>query len=100
MTKEEAIAEIEAQAKAGVKAFQVMSMDEVDIEQYGDDDLKERFGRLAPEAKVKFMSSLIDEMHETFEEFYGFKALMDNTLQAIAIEGNYKSMFDNAEGRA
>ena len=77
MTKEEAIFEIEAQSKLGMTAFQVLSLDSQDIEEYGDDDLKMRFNDMPLEAKAKLLSLLIDEMYDTIDNRTLFNMAME-----------------------
>ena len=55
MTAEEAIMEIKAQSSTGVRGFQVISMDEDDLEVYGDDELKERFSKMTDRQKSRLL---------------------------------------------
>lgn len=85
MTAEEAIMEIKAQSSTGVRGFQVISMDEDDIEMYGDKELKERFAKMTEWQKEKLLSLLMDEVYETMEESesYGFGRLFRDTMMLI-----------------
>ena len=85
MTAEEAIMEIKAQSSTGVRGFQVISMDEDDLEIYGDDELKERFSKMTVKQKAKLLSLLMDEIYSTLEESgsYGFGRLFRDTMMLI-----------------
>ena len=85
MTAEEAIKEIEAQSSTGVRGFQVISMDEDDLEVYGDEELKERFSKMTDRQKSRLLSLLMDEIYSTLEESgsYGFGRLFRDTMMLI-----------------
>ena len=85
MTAEEAIMEIKAQSSTGVRGFQVISMDEDDLEIYGDDELKERFSKMTDRKKARLLSLLMDEVYGTLEESgsYGFGRLFRDTMMLI-----------------
>lgn len=85
MTAEEAIMEIKAQSSTGVRGFQVISMDEDDLEVYGDDELKERFSKMTDRQKSRLLSLLMDEIYSTLEESgnYGFGRLFRDTMMLI-----------------
>lgn len=85
MTAEEAIMEIKAQSSTGVRGFQVISMDEDDLEVYGDDELKERFSKMTDRQKSRLLSLLMDEVYGTLEESgsYGFGRLFRDTMMLI-----------------
>ena len=85
MTAEEAIMEIKAQSSTGVRGFQVISMDEDDLEGYGDDELKERFSKMTDRQKSRLLSLLMDEVYGTLEESnsYGFGRLFRDTMMLI-----------------
>ena len=85
MTAEEAIMEIKAQSSTGVRGFQVISMDEDDLEVYGDDELKERFSKMTDRQKSRLLSLLMDEVYDTLEESssYGFGRLFRDTMMLI-----------------
>lgn len=85
MTAEEAIMEIKAQSSTGVRGFQVISMDEDDLEVYGDDELKERFSKMTDRQKSRLLSLLMDEIYGTLEESgsYGFGRLFRDTMMLI-----------------
>ena len=85
MTAEEAIMEIKAQSSTGVRGFQVISMDEDDLEVYGDDELKERFSKMTDRQKSRLLSLLMDEVHGTLQESnsYGFGRLCRDTMMLI-----------------
>ena len=85
MTAEEAIMEIKAQSSTGVRGFQVISMDEDDLEVYGDDELKERFSKMTDKQKSRLLSLLMDEVYGTLEESnsYGFGRLFRDTMMLI-----------------
>lgn len=85
MTAEEAIMEIKAQSSTGVRGFQVISMDEDDLEVYGDDELKERFSKMTDRQKSRLLSLLMDEVYGTLEEsnYYGFGRLFRDTMMLI-----------------
>ena len=85
MTAEEAIMEIKAQSSTGVRGFQVISMDEDDLEVYGDDELKERFSKMTDRQKSRLLSLLMDEVYGTLEESnsYGFGKLFRDTMMLI-----------------
>ena len=85
MTAEEAIMEIKAQSSTGVRGFQVISMDEDDLEIYGDDELKERFSKMTDRQKSRLLSLLMDEVYGTLEESnsYGFGRLFRDTMMLI-----------------
>ena len=85
MTAEEAIMEIKAQSSTGVRGFQVISMDEDDLELYGDDELKERFSKMTDRQKSRLLSLLMDEVYGTLEESnsYGFGRLFRDTMMLI-----------------
>ena len=84
MTAEEAIMEIKAQSST-VRGFQVISMDEDDLEVYGDDELKERFSKMTDRQKSRLLSLLMDEVYDTLEESssYGFGRLFRDTMMLI-----------------
>lgn len=85
MTAEEAIMEIKAQSSTGVRGFQVISMDEDDLEVYGDEELKERFSKMTDRQKSRLLSLLMDEVYGTLEESgsYGFGRLFRDTMMLI-----------------
>ena len=85
MTAEEAIMEIKAQSSTGVRGFQVISMDEDDLEVYGDDELKERIWKMTDRHKSRLLSLLMDEVYGTLEESnsYGFGRLFRDTMMLI-----------------
>ena len=85
MTAEEAIMEIKAQSSTGVRGFQVISMDEDDLEIYGDEELKERFSKMTDRQKSRLLSLLMDEVYGTLEESnsYGFGRLFRDTMMLI-----------------
>ena len=85
MTAEEAIMEIKAQSSTGVGGFQVISMDEDDLEIYGDEELKERFSKMTDRQKSRLLSLLMDEVYGTLEESnsYGFGRLFRDTMMLI-----------------
>lgn len=85
MTAEEAIMEIKAQSSTGTRGFQVISMDEDDLEIYGDDELKERFSKMTDRQKSRLLSLLMDEVYGTLEESgsYGFGRLFRDTMMLI-----------------
>ena len=85
MTAEEAIMEIKAQSSTGVRGFQVISMDEDDLEVYGDEELKERFSKMTDKQKSRLLSLLMDEVYGTLEESnsYGFGRLFRDTMMLI-----------------
>lgn len=95
MTAEEAIKEIEMQSSTGVKGFQVISMDEDDIEMYGDKELKERFAKMTDRQKAKLLSMLIDEVYDTMEEAesYGFGNIFRDTLVFIDEENRRGELY-------
>lgn len=99
MTKEEAIKEIEAQSSTGVKGFQVISMDEDDIEMYGDKELKEKFAKMTNKQKAKLLSLLMDEMYDTFEQGdnWGFGNLFRDTMDYIDDEERRDEIINQAE---
>ena len=102
MNAEEAINEVKAQAEAGVKAFQVLSMQAEDVEMYGDKELKQRFATLNDQQKDKLLSLLMDEVHDTLEtsEWYGFKKLIEDTLGDIDAEDRREELYMQAEREA
>ena len=77
--------EIKAQSSTGVRGFQVISMDEDDLEVYGDDELKERFSKMTDRQKSRLLSLLMDEVYGTLEESnsYGFGRLFRDTMMLI-----------------
>lgn len=85
MKKNDAIAEIKAQAKMskGIMGFQVLSMDSDDVEEYMSDEVKARFEKMSKKQKQAFLSLLMDEIHDTLEESleYGFKKLLADTVE-------------------
>ena len=85
MTAEEAIMEIKAQSSTGVRGFQGISMDEDDLEIYGDEELKERFSKMTDRQKSRLLSLLMDEVYGTLEESnsYGFGRLFRDTMMLI-----------------
>ena len=85
MTAEEAIMEIEARSSTGVRGFQGISMDEDDLEIYGDEELKERFSKMTDRQKSRLLSLLMDEVYGTLEESnsYGFGRLFRDTMMLI-----------------
>ena len=85
MTAEEAIMEIKAQSSTGVRGFQVISMDEDDLEVYGDEERKERFSKMTDRQKSRLLSLLMDEVYGTLEESnsYGFGRLFRDTMMLI-----------------
>ena len=100
MTAEEAIKEIEAQSNGTcVKGFQVISMDEEDIEMYGDKELKERFAKMTDWQKEKLLSLLMDEVYGTMEESesYGFGNMFRDTLKLIDEENRRGELYANSE---
>jgi hypothetical protein len=100
MTAEEAIKEIEAQSRIGVKGFQVISMDEDDIEMYGDKELKERFAKMTDKQKAKLLSLLMDEIYDTMEEAepYGFGNMFRDTLIFIDEENKRGELYEACNG--
>ena len=100
MTAEEAIKEIEAQSSTGVKGFQVISMDEDDIEMYGDKELKERFAKMTDKQKEKLLSLLMDEVYDTMEEAepYGFGNMFRDTLIFIDGENRRGELYAECNG--
>lgn len=100
MTAEEAIREIEAQSSNGVKGFQVISMDEDDIEMYGDKELKERFAKMTDRQKAKLLSLLMDEVYDTMEqaEPYGFGNMFRDTLVFIDEENRRGELYAECNG--
>ena len=99
MNATEAINEIKAQSEAGVKAFQVLTMENEDIEMYGDNELKQRFATLTDKQKDKLLSLLMDEVHDTLEtsEWYGFKKILEDTLGDIDAEDRREELYMQAE---
>lgn len=95
MTAEEAIMEIKAQSSTGVRGFQVISMDEDDLEVYGDEELKERFSKMTEWQKEKLLSLLMDEVYETMEESesYGFGNMFRDTLKYIDEENRRGELY-------
>ncbi len=99
MTAEEAINEIKKQSEIGINGFQVLSMDEEDVEMYGDDDLKKRFSKMTNEQKAKMLSLLMDEIYDTMEESepYGFGNMFRDTLIFLDGEDRRKELYAECE---
>ena len=80
MTREEVIEMMVKQdGKAG---FFVVSVENDDIEFYGDEELQERFFKMKQDIRKCFLSVLANRMGEMFElgDEYGFRKLMQDTL--------------------
>ena len=98
MNKEEAINEIRKQAENGVTGFQILSMDAEDVEMYCGDDFQKRYANLVEKAKEKLLSMLMDECYDTLEEGeeFGFRNLLQTTLDYLDREDRIDEMFANA----
>ena len=99
MTAEEAISEIKRQSANGINGFQVLSMDEEDVEMYGDKELKERFAKMTDKQKAKMLSLLMDEIYDTMEEAepYGFGNMFRDTLVFLDSEDRREEICSLAE---
>ena len=90
MKKNDAIAEIKAQAKMskGIMGFQVLSMDSHDVDEYMSDEVKTRFEKMSKKQKKAFLSLLMDEVNDTIEESleYGFKKLLMDTVETVDMD--------------
>jgi hypothetical protein len=90
MKKNDAIAEIKAQAKMskGIMGFQVLSMDAHDVDEYLSDEIKARFEKMSKKQKQAFLSLLMDEVNDTLEESleYGFRKLLADTVEMIDVD--------------
>ena len=96
MDKKHAIDAINEAEANGAKGFQVFTINEEDIENYAPKHIKEGFGKLNEEQKRLFLSTLIDEMYYTLEQDdrYGFKKLMNDTIEACENDGMMLFDFD------
>lgn len=99
MTREEVI---EMMAKADGKAgYFVVSVDDDDIEFYGDEELQERFFKMRQDIRKCFLSVLANRMEEMFElgDEYGFRKLMQGTLADpdISVDDMIRDAYEEAE---
>lgn len=99
MTREEVI---EMMAKAdGNAGYFVVSVEDDDIEYYGDEKLQERFFKMKPEIRKCFLSILAHSMNEMFElgDEYGFRKLMRDTLAdpGISVDDMIREAYEYAE---
>ena len=87
MTKEEAIKAI--QDSNEVTGFQIISMNEDDIEAYFDDEIKTKFAKMTDKQKAKVLSYLVDQIDENFEQGdnWGFGNICIDTLECIEADG-------------
>lgn len=99
MTREEVI---EMMAKADDNAgYFVVSVENDDIEFYGDEELEERFFKMKPEIRKRFLSILANSMDEMFElgDKYGFRKLMQDTFADpdISVDDMVRDAYEEAE---
>ena len=86
MNAEQAMEEIRKESEIGKPmGFQVMSIDEEDIEAYGGSKAFEAFKKLDREKQTEILSRIIDAMYETLEESdeFGFHNLFKMTMWDI-----------------
>ena len=96
MTSSEAIKMIKDAEKCGSKGFAVICMEDEDIETYGDGELKEKYGKLTDEQKIRFCGKMMDEVYDVFEEGvdYGFGRIFRDALRFAEDDGKLDEMME------
>lgn len=99
MTRQEVI---EMMAKADGKAgYFVVSVEDDDIEFYGDEELQERFFKMKQDIRKCFLSILANSMDEMFElgDEHGFRKLFQDTVESTdrSVDDMIREAYEYAE---